>query len=119
MAIGALACAILVANNLRDIAGDAGAGKRTLATRLGPRGTRLFYAGLAGLAAAAIIGVAVLTSPWALLGLAGLLLLVPALRTVLSGGQGAALVAVLKTTGLAELVSAVGLAAGLVLATIV
>ena len=42
----------------------------------------------------------------------------PALRTVLSGGQGAALVGVLKTTGLAELVSAIGLAAGLVLATI-
>ena len=119
VAIGALACAILVANNLRDIAGDTRAGKRTLATRLGPRGTRLFYAGLAGLAAAAIIGVAVLTSAWALLGLAGLLLMVPALRTVLSGGQGAALVGVLKTTGLAELVSAVGLTAGLVLATIV
>ena len=119
VAIGALACAILVANNLRDIAGDTRAGKRTLATRLGPPGTRLFYAGLAGLAAAAIIGVAVLTSAWALLGLAGLLLMVPALRTVLSGGQGAALVGVLKRTGLAELVSAVGLTAGLVLATIV
>ena len=119
VAIGALACAILVANNLRDIAGDTRAGKRTLATRLGPQGTRLLYAGLAGLAAAAIVGVAALTSPWALLGLGGLLLLVPALRTVLSGGQGATLVGVLKTTGLAELVCAVALAAGLVLARIV
>ena len=119
VAIGALACAILVANNLRDIAGDTRTGKRTLATRLGPQGTRLLYAGLAGLAAAAIVGVAALTSPWALLGLGGLLLLVPALRTVLSGGQGAALVGVLKTTGLAELACAVALAAGLVLARIV
>ncbi|HZA02964.1 MAG TPA: 1,4-dihydroxy-2-naphthoate polyprenyltransferase [Propionibacteriaceae bacterium] len=119
VAIGALACAILVANNLRDIAGDTRAGKRTLATRLGPNGTRLLYAGLVGLAAVAIVGVAVLTSGWALLGLGGLLLLVPALRTVLSGGEGAALVTVLKTTGLAELVSAVGLAAGLLLARIV
>jgi 1,4-dihydroxy-2-naphthoate octaprenyltransferase len=117
--VGALACAILVANNLRDIAGDTRAGKRTLATRLGPRGTRVLYAGLAGLAAAALVGVAALTSAWALLGLVGLVVLVPALRTVLSGGQGAALVAVLKTTGLAELVCAVGLAAGLVLGSIV
>ena len=119
VAIGALACAILVANNLRDIAGDARAGKRTLAIRLGPRRTRRLYAGLAGLAAVAIVGVAALASFWALLGLGGLLLLVPALRTVLSGGQGPALVGVLRTTGLAELVSAVGLAAGLVLARIV
>ena len=119
VAIGALACAILVANNLRDIAGDTRAGKRTLATRLGPPGTRALYAGLAGLAAAALVGVAALTSPWALLGLGGLLVLVPALRTVLSGGQGAALVGVLRTTGLAELVCAVALTAGLVLASIV
>jgi 1,4-dihydroxy-2-naphthoate octaprenyltransferase len=117
--IGALACAILVANNLRDIAGDARAGKRTLATRLGPAGTRSLYAGLAALAAVMIVAVAALTSAWALLGLAGLLLLVPALRIVLSGGQGSALVAVLRTTGLAELVSAAGLALGLVLATAV
>jgi len=119
VAIGALACAILVANNLRDIAGDSRAGKRTLATRLGPQRTRLLYAGLAGLATVGIVTAAALTSVWALLGLGGLLLLVPALRTVLSGGQGAALVGVLKTTGLAELVSGVGLAAGLVLASIV
>jgi 1,4-dihydroxy-2-naphthoate octaprenyltransferase len=119
VAIGALASAILVANNLRDIAGDTKAGKRTLATRLGPRRTRVLYAGLVGLAAVTLVAVAGLTSVWALLGLGGLLLLIPALRTVLSGEQGAALVGVLKTTGLAELVSAVGLAAGLVLATIV
>jgi 1,4-dihydroxy-2-naphthoate polyprenyltransferase len=117
--IGALACAILVANNLRDIAGDARVGKRTLATRLGDARTRRLYAMLTALAAAMIVGVAGLTSAWALLGLAGLLLLIPALRTVLAGGQGAALVGVLKTTGLAELVSAAGLAAGLVLTTVV
>ena len=119
VAIGALACAILVVNNLRDIIGDTEVGKRTLATRLGPTGTRALYAMLVGLAVVMIIAVAALTSAWAALGLAGLLLLIPALRTVLSGGQGAALVGVLKTTGLAELVSAAGLTLGLVLATAV
>jgi 1,4-dihydroxy-2-naphthoate polyprenyltransferase len=118
VAIGALACAILVANNLRDIAGDTRAGKRTLATRLGPDRTRVLYAGLGGLAAVALIAVALLTSAWALLGLGGLLMLVPALRTVLSGGQGPALIGVLRSTGLAELGSAIGLAVGLVLAAI-
>src|SRR5438128_5200616 len=39
--LGFLATAILVLNNLRDIETDAAAGKRTLATRLGRRGTRI------------------------------------------------------------------------------
>jgi 1,4-dihydroxy-2-naphthoate octaprenyltransferase len=119
VAIGALACAILVANNLRDITGDARVGKRTLATRLGAARTRGLYAMLVALAAAMFVVVAALTSPWALLGFAGLLVLVPALRIVLSGKEGAALVAVLKTTGLGELVSAAGLALGLLLSTAV
>src|SRR5688572_28673488 len=38
--VGSLACAILVANNLRDIPSDTVAGKRTLAVKLGPDRTR-------------------------------------------------------------------------------
>jgi 1,4-dihydroxy-2-naphthoate octaprenyltransferase len=41
--IGALATAILVVNNLRDIETDARAGKHTLAVRLGDRATRGYY----------------------------------------------------------------------------
>ncbi|HEX6276792.1 MAG TPA: 1,4-dihydroxy-2-naphthoate polyprenyltransferase, partial [Polyangiaceae bacterium] len=41
--VGALATAILVVNNLRDIATDAPAGKRTLAVRFGERGAVLEY----------------------------------------------------------------------------
>jgi 1,4-dihydroxy-2-naphthoate octaprenyltransferase len=41
--IGALATAILVVNNLRDIETDARAGKHTLAVRLGDRATRAYY----------------------------------------------------------------------------
>lgn len=40
---GALITAILVVNNLRDIETDAKVGKRTLAVRLGPRGTQAWY----------------------------------------------------------------------------
>jgi 1,4-dihydroxy-2-naphthoate octaprenyltransferase len=44
--IGALATAILVVNNLRDIDSDARAQKRTLAVRIGPRATQIEYASL-------------------------------------------------------------------------
>ena len=118
VAVGALACAILVANNLRDIAGDRVAGKRTLATRLGDRGTRLLYLTLITVSLMMIIAVAGLTSRWALLGLAGLLMIIPAVRTVISGGQGKDLIAVLKATGLTELLVSAGLAVGLLLAHI-
>ena len=43
VACGALSCAILVANNLRDIEQDAKVGKRTLAVVLGDSGTRELY----------------------------------------------------------------------------
>ena len=114
--IGALACAILVANNLRDIPTDRVAGKLTLAVRLGDARTRLFYVVLVVLAAAAVVVVATLTSWWALLGLGFLLPAVPAARTVLGGAQGPGLIPVLQRTGIAELVWAVLVAAGLVVA---
>ena len=44
--VGALATAILVVNNLRDIDTDARAGKKTLATRIGRAATRTQYAWL-------------------------------------------------------------------------
>jgi 1,4-dihydroxy-2-naphthoate octaprenyltransferase len=115
MWVGALACAILVANNLRDIRGDAQVGKRTLATRLGDSKTRAFYVILVVLSALLIVAGAFLTTWWALLGLAGFVLIIPAVRIVLSGGIGPALIAVLKATSLTELATAIAFAAGLVL----
>ena len=53
--IGALACAILVVNNLRDIPTDTLAGKRTLAVVLGDERTRYLYAFLVGAAAVAVV----------------------------------------------------------------
>jgi 1,4-dihydroxy-2-naphthoate octaprenyltransferase len=116
--VGALACAILVANNLRDIQSDQQAGKRTLATRLGDARTRALYVILVVLSALLIIIVALLTTWWAAVGLVGLILIIPAVRVVTSGAGGLALIGVLKTTGLAELAGSVGFAAGLILAAV-
>jgi 1,4-dihydroxy-2-naphthoate octaprenyltransferase len=113
--IGALACAILVANNLRDIPTDTEAGKRTLAVRLGESRTRWFYVGLIGAAKFALIGLAATTTWWALLGFLGLLPLAGAARIVLGKGAGPALIPVLQKTGIGELLYAVGLFAGLLI----
>ena len=112
--IGSLACAILVANNLRDIPTDIVAGKRTLAVVLGDRRTRLLYLLLVVLAAAAVVALAVVTSWCVLIGLGFLVLAAPAVRTVLGGATGPDLIPVLQATGLAELLWAALVAAALV-----
>ena len=111
--IGALACAILVVNNLRDIPTDTVSGKRTLAVRLGEERTRGLYLLLVLAACAAVVAVAASTTWLALLGLAFLVPIVPALRTVLGGATGPALVPVLQQTGVAEMVWALGVVVGL------
>ena len=113
-AIGALACAILVVNNLRDVLTDAVAGKRTLAVRLGERSTRRAYVALLALALLLALAVAP-AHPGALLSLLALPLLVRGGRRVLTGARGLALVAVLRDTGRAELVFGVLLGIGLAL----
>jgi 1,4-dihydroxy-2-naphthoate octaprenyltransferase len=113
--IGALACAILVANNLRDIPTDARSGKRTLAVRLGDERTRALYLLLVLAAAAAVVAVAVATTWWALVGLGFLALAAPAARTVMGSASGPDLVPVLQRTGLAELTWAMLVAAALTL----
>ncbi|GAA1922388.1 1,4-dihydroxy-2-naphthoate polyprenyltransferase [Nocardioides lentus] len=114
--IGALACAILVANNLRDVPTDRVAGKLTLAVRLGDARTRRLYAGLLAVALLALLGVAALTSPWALLGLVFLAPALRAGRTVLGGAGGPALIPVLQATGVAELLLGAGVFVGLLVA---
>ena len=101
--IGSLACAILVVNNLRDIPTDTVAGKRTLAVVLGDQRTRALYLLLVLAAAAAVVAVAAATTWWALAGLAFLVVTVRALRIVLGGATGPALIPVLQQTGLSEL----------------
>ena len=114
--VGALACGILVANNLRDVPTDAVAGKRTLAVRLGDSRTRALYALLVGAALVALVGVALETDLLALLGLAFLVPAGRAARQVTSGARGRDLVPVLQLTGVAELLYGAGLFVGLALA---
>jgi 1,4-dihydroxy-2-naphthoate octaprenyltransferase len=111
--IGALACAILVANNLRDIPTDAVTGKRTVAVRIGDARTRALYLGLLALALTLVVAVAV-RHPLALVALLAGVLLVPAVRVVRGGAKGLGLIPVLRDTGRAEL--AYGVLLGLALA---
>jgi 1,4-dihydroxy-2-naphthoate octaprenyltransferase len=112
--IGLLSVALLMVNNLRDIAGDAVVGKRTLAVLLGERATRLAYVALLTVPFAVVIAVGV-GRPWALLALLAAPLALPPARTVLGGGRGPALIAALQGTGLLTLATGVLLGAGLAL----
>ncbi|TJZ79575.1 1,4-dihydroxy-2-naphthoate polyprenyltransferase [Rhodococcus oryzae] len=103
VAVGSFSSAVLVANNLRDIPTDTESGKRTLAVRLGDRGTRTLH--LALLVVPFVVTLVLIArTPWALVGLLALPLAVKANAPVRSGGQGLALIPALAGTGLAMLV---------------
>jgi 1,4-dihydroxy-2-naphthoate octaprenyltransferase len=103
VAVGSFSSAVLVANNLRDIPTDTESGKRTLAVRLGDRGTRTLHLALLVVPFVVTL-VLVARTPWALVGLLALPLAVKANSPVRSGGQGLALIPALAGTGLAMLV---------------
>jgi 1,4-dihydroxy-2-naphthoate octaprenyltransferase len=107
--IGALACAILVANNLRDIPTDRESGKHTLAVLLGDQRTRVLYVALVALAVVTLGLLAVMDSPWLLLGLVSLVPAARAARIVQGGSQGPALIPALQLTGMAELLYGLGI----------
>lgn len=104
-AMGFLATAILVLNNLRDIDTDAAAGKRTLATRIGRTKTRWLLVAL--MAAAFAIPVAVSFSmPAALITLLAAPIAWSALSIALTQAHAPSLVKALKRMATAELVYA-------------
>ena len=110
--VGALSTAILVVNNLRDLATDAAAGKRTIAVRIGRSGSQIEYLMLLGLAAATPpLGVAWFGWPGAVhaVSLAVALGVVPA-RRVLGFRDPRELVPVLGQT--ARLVAIYGCCSG-------
>lgn len=94
--MGALSCAILVVNNIRDRAQDELVGKRTLAVRVGDSKARKGFVAL--LAIAHISALATLV-PSSLLTLAVLPLTISLSRAVLSGESGPSLIPLLGKTG--------------------
>jgi 1,4-dihydroxy-2-naphthoate octaprenyltransferase len=114
--VGALATALLVVNNLRDIPTDAAAGKRTLAVRLGDQRTRVLYVVLVVVPYLALPVIAGLgRRPWAVLAFAAIFVAQQPVVAVLQGARGPALIPVLGGTGRVQLVYGVLLAAGLFL----
>ena len=111
-AMGALSCAILTANNLRDLANDLAVGKRTLPTRLGDGRTRVLFVVLLALPSICVVLLGWLSSWWMLSGLFGYVFLITPIRVVRSGAQGMALVQVLKRVGYGQLSMSFCLLAG-------
>jgi 1,4-dihydroxy-2-naphthoate octaprenyltransferase len=112
--VGLLIVNILVVNNLRDIDTDRATGKRTLAVRLGTRGTRIEYLLLLAIAYATpllmcLIGV---TGPWVTLAWLSLPLGISTIRLVLTE-QGPVLNQALAGTARLTLIYALLFAAGL------
>lgn len=114
-AMGALACAILVLNNLRDLEKDELANKRTLAVVMGAKSTRDLYKWL--MFFTLVIAVALsFFSYYYLLGLVALPLISKSVRAVSQGATGQALIQLLVNTGRIQIIYglALSLAAWLV-----
>ncbi|HEX9645120.1 MAG TPA: 1,4-dihydroxy-2-naphthoate polyprenyltransferase [Acidimicrobiia bacterium] len=117
VAMGCLATALLVVNNVRDLETDRAAGKRTLAVILGRGPTRVLYAVLLAAAFGAIGGAVAgdsLPSP-ALLGLAALPMALRPVVTVATTTAGPDLIGALRATARLELAVAALLSAGILL----
>jgi len=114
-AVGALACALLVINNLRDIPTDREVAKLTLAVRLGDARTRWMYAGLIGTAFVAAVISAVAWRPFAALAVVAVPLAIVPMRRVLRGAAGRDLIAVLGETGRLQMAYGLLTTVGLIL----
>ena len=108
--MGALSCAILAINNLRDRPKDELVGKLTIAVRIGDRNARRMYVVLLALAHLAALATLI---PTTLITLLALPLSISISRQVLSGISGKELIPVLGKTGKLQMVFAILFAIGL------
>jgi 1,4-dihydroxy-2-naphthoate octaprenyltransferase len=119
IAVGFLATAILVVNNVRDVGTDRRAGKNTLAVRMGRHNAVVLYR-LLVLGAFVVLPIALLAGGGSLLPLIGLLALplaVPPLRTMSNRTDGPALNEALAATGALLGAFSLLVSAGLLLAS--
>jgi 1,4-dihydroxy-2-naphthoate octaprenyltransferase len=98
LAMGALACALLEANNLRDVAGDQLSGKKTLAARLGRERASWLYA-----ACVALVAVGLSVGGEFVVGALVVVVFVPELRLAFSSKNGRELLPLLKATSMTQL----------------
>ncbi|MBF0808316.1 1,4-dihydroxy-2-naphthoate polyprenyltransferase [Rothia nasimurium] len=103
VALGLFSCALLMANNVRDIPTDIDAGKKTLAVRLGDRASRITYAVEMGLGLA-LTALLVPQNPWYTLAFILIGPVVHSALVVLSGALGRDLIPVLKQAGIIALI---------------
>ena len=108
--MGALSCAILTINNLRDRPKDALVGKLTVAVRIGDRNARLMFVSLLLVAHLAVMATLI---PTALLTLLALPISLSISRQVLSGISGKELIPLLGKTGKLQMLFSILLAVGL------
>ena len=102
-AMGSLACAILVLNNLRDLEKDKAAGKITLAVKIGDSQTRRFYQGL--IFTPLLIALALVpTSFYFLLAFLALPQILKVAASVRTGASGSALIELLERTGKIQII---------------
>ena len=98
VATGFMACALLEANNLRDVEGDASSGKKTLAARLNRgRAPWLFATCVLGV----LVGMA--GAGHSVVGIVAVLLYVPAIRLAFSQKNGRELLPMLQYSARAQL----------------
>jgi 1,4-dihydroxy-2-naphthoate octaprenyltransferase len=110
--MGSLSCAILVINNLRDLAQDKLVSKRTMAVKLGDTNTRIFYLLLLVIAQISAAAVASINN-YALLTLLWLPLTYSAANQVLKGASGKELITILGKTSRLQFLLALTLAISL------
>jgi len=108
--MGALSCAILAVNNIRDRAQDELVGKKTLAVRLGDRKARHVYVSLLVLAHVAAVATLI---PTAMLTLLVAPMSFSISKLVLSGVSGKELIPALGRTGKLQLMFAIVFAVAL------
>jgi len=112
--VGAMSCALLAINNLRDLPKDSLVGKRTLAVRMGEIKARAFFISLLVSAHLASL-IAVVVAPWAI----ATLLLTPitgqVIRSILAGARGVELIPLLGKTGRLQMLLSTTLAIALLI----